>query len=236
MRGEIGFDWNPETAYPRAFERAVYFEGRGSYTFPVSLPLTLAVSGQVIDGQSPGYKLTSLDTRRKHFDRTLWNYDVTLTAVPVSKLVLFTSFTQHHDDQRFSYIRSTLPRYLPTDFYLDSNPDYESEILSLTVGASRPIFKSVLLAVAASMTWTRVEIEGHSNTAQVLDHADGIRNRIISVEADVDYEVREGVSVGLGYRWQDYDEMQGVQFLNYSESIHTIGIRASVDFAALLPR
>ena len=236
FQAELGFDWNPETAYPREFERAIYFEGRGSYTFPIQIPLTLAVSGQVIDGDSPGYELRSLNTRRKHWDRTLWNYDVTLSAMPLSKLALFASFTQHQDNQRFDYIRSTLPRYLPTDFYLDSVPDYQSDILSLTVGGSRTFYKSLLISLAASLTWTRAEYGGQSNTANVLEQADGLRNRIVSLEADVGYEIRDGVSVGLGYRWQNYDEMKGVQFLNYSETIHTISIRASVDFEALLPR
>ena len=235
LQGEIGFDWGPEVSYANEFEKAVYFEGRGDYTLPIALPVVLSASSHVKNGKSPGYEFAGfLNSRTKSYERLVWRYDVTATVVPMQRLSLFTTFAQVYDDQDFTHLRATNQRRFPgTEYFIDSNPDYRSNVKSLSTGGSLAVTKQVDFSAAASLTWTNADYRGPSTTDRVLEEANQIDTRIVTLESDLDYEVVEGLGLGIGYRWQQYQDNEVQEFLDYSGTIHTVTLRATVDLAAL---
>lgn len=243
LRGEIGYDRGLDTGYPNEFKEAVYFEGRSSYTLPVRLPVTLSASGRVMDGKSPRYEFAgSATTKAKLYQRLLWNYDVTATIVPLARLSIFSTFAQREDDQGFRHLRVTDPRILPAaDYYIDSDADYRASSKSLSAGGRFELLEQVDLSAAASLTWTRVDYSGDAPLELALNAANTVNTRIIALEGDIDYEVVEGLEFGFGYRWQEYrdrdpqdvvDTLDGRRF-DYSGTVHTLTLRARVEFGAL---
>ena len=241
LQGELGFDWGPEVGYPDEFEEAIYFSGRGSYTLPTRLPVVLAVAGRVIDGKSPGYEFDSSkglagfgNSRVKTYDRLAWNYDVTVSVVPIPKLAVFTTFAQHSDTQQLRHLRVTGQRgFVFSDYFIDSIPSYWADIESLSVGGTFLLSRRVELSAAASLTWTGANFRRDSSTGVVLSEANEIDNRIVGFESDVDYEVVEGLALGIGYRLAQYEDREVQEFLDYSGTVHTVTLRMTIDLAAL---
>jgi hypothetical protein len=209
----------------------------------------------VKNGKSPGYEFAGfLNSRTKNYERLVWRYDVTATVVPISRLSLFTTFAQFYDDQDFTHLRATNQRRFPgTEYFIDSNPDFRSDVKSLSTGGSLAVTKQVDFSAAASLTWTNADYRGPSTTDRVLEEANQIDTRIVTLESDLDYEVVEGLRLGIGYRWQQYQDNE-VQELptacsatdlaepgphrlfcafGYNGTVHTVTLRATVDLAAL---
>ena len=235
LEGELGYDWGPETAYPNELSKAVYADARASYTFPVAVPLTLSVSGGVRSGKAPGWSLSATTERSKEYQRLNWRYNVSLAAVPVGDLSVFAHYTQHHDGQDWNHLRIQLPRSsgaVSNDLFIDSDQRYESDVYSLAVGGRHPIGSAVSVGAAVSLTWTRADLSRNSSTGAVLDAANRLDNRIVGFETDIEYRLTKAVTLGWGYRLQDFDDTHPDGFLDTSETVHTFTVEVEVDFAS----
>jgi hypothetical protein len=214
LSGELGWMWAPEVSYPRDLERALSGKVRASYALPRPVPFTLTLFGDFVNGENDDISLTGAmpgSGRSKDFERTEWSYGATLTAVPAPDLVLFGTFTQSRDEEEFDHLRSNLPRFfgpMPLQFFTDSSPLYKSNVSSLVTGGSYPLTPQLDLSLSSSVTWVRVDYHGSgdTSTASVLDGTNDVRSRISSIDARLDYTLRPGLRLGLGYRYDNYHQ------------------------------
>jgi hypothetical protein len=212
LSGELGFLWAPEVSYPRDLERALSGKLRASYTLPRPVPLTFTLFGDFVDGENDDISLrggTPGSGRSKDFERTEWSYGATITALPTEDLVLFGTFTQSRDEEEFDHLRSNVPRFFGPrglEFFTDSSPLYKSDVSTLVAGGSYPLTPKLDLSLTSSVTWVRVDYHqsGDTSTVDALDGANDVRSRISSVDARLDYKLRPGLRLGLGYRYDNY--------------------------------
>ena len=149
-------------------------------------------------------------------------------------LAVFTTFAQHSDTQQLRHLRVTGPRgFVFSEFFIDSIPSYWSDIKSLSAGGTLALSEEVELSAAASLTWTGADFRRDSSTGIALSEANEIDNRIVGFESDVDYEVVEGLALGIGYRFAQYEDREVQEFLDYSGTVHTVTLRMTIDLAAL---
>jgi len=243
LAGELGRLWAPEVAYPNDLSEATSFRGRGSYSLGrrmPGLPLTLSFAGRVVDGKNddfdlPGPGPVSNGSRRaKNFERTDWGYDITLTALPHALVALYSTFSQSADEQSSDYVRTTLARSAGGGaFYVDSIPHYESDIKSLTVGGNMTNPHGLALGVSAALTWADLWAGGAqgqgSNVGQLINDANRIESRILTLNTDLDYRIRDGLGVGFGYRYQEFIDEAQLGPLDLDETVHTVMLRLKVD-------
>ncbi len=243
LSGEAGYENGTEIGYPRELERAYYAKARVSYVLPRPVPMTLTASGRFLDGESDEIELLgeSAGARRKQFEVRRWNYDVTLTAVPKESLVVFGSFTQHRNEERFAHLRSNIRRFegpVPAsilNFFIDSVPQYESDVLSVTLGGSYQISKTLEASLATTVTRTRVDIAGGGGAARALDEVNQIRNQITSIECGLSYRATRQVRLDLGYRFDRFHDDVRLEALDFSTREHTLSVSVTMDLDALTP-
>jgi len=250
LQGELGFLWAPETAFPRDFAYSPFVKARGSYLVPRPFPMTLSFSGGFLYGKNDEYSLVGNSpgaSQDKDFRETTWDYNLTANAVPTPPLSLFASFSQRHDDQRFAYVRSNVPRYddpALLGFFLDSTPDYRSNVLSLVLGGRWQATRRLDLSLAPSFTWVRVDFSNPTvttvddgavlpNTTAVLEDVNAIKNRIISLQSDVGYEFVPGLRVELGYRFDHLSAPAPRQPLDLGTNLHSARFAVRLDWSEL---
>ncbi len=243
LSGELGYLWAPEVAYPTDLSQAVSFRARGSYSLRggvAQVPLTVSFSGRVLDGKNDNFDLpgpgpVSNGARRaKNFERTDWGYDLTLTALPWASVALYGTFSQSGDEQDSDYVRTTLARSAGGgNFYIDSIPHYTSDLKSLIVGGTLSDLGGVNLGLSAAMTWAEMMASGASgvgsNIGQLINDANRIKSRILTLDSDFDYSIREGLVAGLGYRYQQFIDDAQLGPLNLDDTVHTIMLRLKLD-------
>ncbi len=243
LSGELGYLWAPEVAYPTDLSQAVSFRARGSYSLRggvAQVPLTVSFSGRVLDGKNDNFDLpgpgpVSNGARRaKNFERTDWGYDLTLTALPWASVALYGTFSQSGDEQDSDYVRTTLARSAGGgSFYIDSIPHYTSDLKSLIIGGTLSDLGGVNLGLSAAMTWAEMMASGASgvgsNIGQLINDANRIKSRILTLDSDFDYSIREGLVAGLGYRYQQFIDDAQLGPLNLDDAVHTIMLRLKLD-------
>ena len=248
--GEVSQSWASEVAYPNDLSQAFRFRLRSSYSLArhFSLPLTVSLTGHVLDGHNDEFPLPTLPNttanphRTNQFEQTTWGYDISLTAVPSPAWVVFATFSQNVDEQSFGYVRSDYARYysgfLPVSFYIDSFPDYQSNVKSLTFGGSLGAWHKLKADLSASLTWVNVSSRGQtgvgSNVGQLIDEANRIEDRILTLNSEFAYRgQRAHVEVGAGYRFQQF--INGIQLdpIDLNETVHTISAQLTVNFAGV---
>jgi hypothetical protein len=242
LSGELGYLWAPEVAYPTDLSEAVSFRARGTYSLlpkVIGVPLTLSFSGRVLDGKNdefdlPGPGPVSNGARRsKNFERTDWGYDLTLTALPRTALALYGTFSQSGDEQATDYVRTTLARSAGGGaFYVDSIPHYASNLKSVIVGGTLSDVLGADVGLSAAITWAEMMASGAqgvgSNVGQLINDANRIESRILTLNSDFDYTIREGLGAGIGYRYQEFIDDAQLGPLNLDETVHTIMLRLKV--------
>ena len=244
VAGELGHLWAPDVAYPTDLSQAVSFRARGTYTLPSKaspFPITISMAARVLDGKNnqfdlPGPGPVSNGARRsKNFERTDWGYDITLTAVPRNSLTAYGTFSQSGDEQASDYVRTTLARSAGGGaFYIDSIPHYESDLKSLLIGAALSDFHGVDLGLSAALTWADMQVSGAagvgSDIGRLIDDANRIESRILTLNSDLEYRFRDGLGAGIGYRFQQFIDGAQLSLLDLDETVHTISLRLEVDF------
>jgi hypothetical protein len=239
LAGELGWSWAPEVAYPRELERALSAEARATLSLPRPLPLTVSLFGSLLDGENDEIELASntAPDQSKDFELTQWSAGTTVTVVPVEELVLFGTLVYNRDRQGFNQLRSTIPRYfgpLGLDFFLDSQPVWTSDVTSLILGGSRPLTRRLDLSLSSALTWLDSDFGGKGETPEVLDPVDELSQRVLSLEGRLDYELRPGLRLGLGYRFDRYDD-EPDQPLDLDTDVHTVSVDLRFDLARVLP-
>jgi hypothetical protein len=237
LAGELGWSWAPEVAYPRQLERALSAQARATLTLPRPLPLIASLFGSLLDGENDDIELASATApdRSKDFAQTRWDVGTTVTVVPLAKLVVFGTLLQAHDRVRFDQLRSTIPRYFGPqglDFFLDSQPVYTSDVTSVILGASRPLSERLDLSLSSSFSWLDLDYGGKGETTEILDEVDELRQRVLSLEGRLDYELRPGLRLGLGYRFDRYDA-EPSQPVDLDTDVHTVSLDVRFDLAGL---
>jgi hypothetical protein len=232
LSGELGYEWAPKVGLPRELEESVYLETRGSYTLFRPLPVTLSVFGKVRDGENDDVDLeASNTTKHKKFEQTLWSWGLTISAVPWERTSMFASFVQNGDDQEFDYLRSNVPRssLAPYELFLDSRPDYESDVRSLIVGGRAPLTDRLEANLSTTWTWNRVRFPDGGQTAQVLEDVNEIKSRILSVEARLGYQVLSRLRVEVGYRFDDFRDRADQELLGLDTDKQTYTLAFKFD-------
>jgi len=239
LTGEAGYAWAPQVGFPRDLERSVYARARGSYLWRKPLPTTLAVQARFLDGENDGFELEAVDpafSEDKDFERTEWSWGTTLSTVPAESLTLFASFHQARDEQEFAHVRSDLPRYLGPpglELFLDSRPEYTSQVSTLVLGGTQALGRRVDLSLASILTWVSARFDGSGVTPDVLEEVDELASRILSLEGRAGWRVRRGVSLGLGYRFDAYRDDEEHEPLSYDADVHTVTVDVTVDLDAV---
>jgi hypothetical protein len=170
-------------------------------------------------------------TRRKKFEQTLWSWGLTISAVPREDTSVFASFVQNGDDQEFDYLRSNVPRssLAPYELFLDSRPDYESDVRSLIVGGRAPLTDRLEANLSTTWTWNRVRFPDGGQTAQVLEDVNEIKSRILSVEARLGYQVLSRLRVEVGYRFDDFRDRADQELLGLDTDKQTYTLAFKFD-------
>ncbi len=242
LSGELSQMWAPEVAYPNDLSQAIRFRLRSSYSFGsnLPLPLTLTASGFVRDGKNTEFPLPNSlpgESRSSEFEQTVWGYDFTLTALPLSNWVTFLTFSENEDQQSFGYVRSDYPRYIngivPVSFYIDSIPHYTSNVKSLSIGARFAQTYAWEAEVSASLTWVSVGAVGESdvgsNVGQLINQANEIENRILTLNSEFSYPVSHRARLGAGYRFQQFVDSVQLDPIDLNETVHTVTFQFSFD-------
>ena len=101
-----------------------------------------------------------------------------------------------------------------------------------------PLTPKLDLSLTSSVTWVRVDYHqsGDTSTVDALDGANDVRSRISSVDARLDYKLRPGLRLGLGYRYDNYHhDHQHEPVLTYDpdfdDTRQTVMIDVTVDLS-----
>lgn len=236
LSGELGHEWSPRVGTPRELESALYFKGRGTYTLTRPFTVMVSLFGKARGGKNDDVKLESAlgPDKRKDFDRRKWSYGATLSALPSAELALFASFVGDVDEQEFAHIRSQVPRYdTPLDgFFLDSRPDYETELRTFRLGATRRLTRALDASLEGTCTWARLQFPDSEATSAVLEGVNEVRSRILSLEASLEYHLDSGTRVRVGYRLDRFGGLRGGSPLDPDTTVHSVilGLTTDLEF------
>jgi hypothetical protein len=148
-------------------------------------------------------------------------------------LALYGTFSQSGDEQATDYVRTTLARSAGGGaFYVDSIPHYASDLKSVIVGGTLSDVLGADVGLSAAITWADMTVSGAqgvgSNVGQLINDANRIESRILTLNSDFDYTIREGLGAGIGYRYQEFIDDAQLGPLNLDETVHTIMLRLKV--------
>jgi hypothetical protein len=133
-------------------------------------------------------------------------------------------------------VRTTLARSAGGGaFYVDSIPHYASDLKSVIVGGTLSDVLGADVGLSAAITWAEMMASGAqgggsvgSNVGQLINDANRIESRILTLNSDFDYTIREGLGAGVGYRYQEFIDDAQLGPLNLDETVHTIMLRLKV--------
>ena len=237
LSGELGYEWAPRIGMPRELESALYFEGRGSYTLQRPFTVLVSVFGKIRGGKQEDLALAENGSRRKDFDQRKWSYGITLSALPVAETLIVASFAHDVDEQQFAHVRSPVERYdlMPTEFFLDSRPDYESDLRTLRLGGTHRLTPALDASLWSTFTWARLGFPDDESTsalpgnAVLLEATNRVRSRILSFEASLEYHLESGSRIKVGYRLDRFNGRQGRSSLDPDLTIHSVILGFSTD-------
>lgn len=197
------------------------------------VPITLSSFGKFLTGDNDEIELQGVTPERskeKEFDNERASYGVTLTAMPFKETSLYASFVHSWDEQKFAYLRSNLPRNsgpAGLEFYVDSIPHYRGRTESLMVGGNFPIVSRLYAEASSSVTWVRAYFTDGSLTSGILEGSSEIRDRIVSAEGRIRYQLNPSFRVQLGYRFDDFHDGSDLELLGLDTRQHTYTISFS---------
>ena len=87
--------------------------------------------------------------------------------------------------------------------------------------------------VSASLTWVSVGAVGESdvgsNVGQLINKANEIENRILSLNSEFSYPVSHRARLGAGYRFQQFVDSVQLDPIDLDETVHTVTFQFSFD-------
>ena len=226
VSAETGYEWAPQVALVRDSEEAFFANAGFNATINTPVLATLDLHGRYqrsqnddIEFQSPN----SGESRNKKFEQEEWSYGLTLMTMVWRDIQLIGSFVHSRDDQQLDHIRSNLPRNSgdpALDFFLDSRPEYQSDVKNLALSATIPVPFGLEIRSSMSVSWIEAGFPRGSSTEQVLDSANRIRQRILSSESALAW-TRGPWQAEVGYRFDDFNDQADLEFLQLDVSSHT---------------
>jgi len=88
------------------------------------------------------------------------------------------------------------------------------------VGGNFPIVRNLYGEVSSSVMWVRAYFSDSSLTSGVLEGSSEIRDRIVSIEGRIRYEVNPSFRVQLGYRFDDFHDGSDLELLGLDTQQH----------------
>lgn len=258
LSARLAYDSVPEVALPRDLTSVFHAEGRASLGLHPLIPANLQAWGRFRSGENDEIGLVGRRLQppppfgppvdpeaglrqEKRFDRVQWSWGGVLTAAPSEHLVITGTFTDDFDRQKWSFVRSQVPRYQPVAnllFFLDSVPTYESRVRTAIATLRAEPFEGVALALSGAMTWTRIDVPGEGPdgpTSAILEEVNGVRTRITTLEARLELPLRRWLRLELGYRFDDYhDARRHLDPLSLEAHVNTVEVGLRVDLDRLL--
>ena len=238
LRGEIGFGYAPERDFPRDPTSTLYFDGRGSYTLPRPVPMTLTVFGGVRDGRGNGRVLQGTGSQaRKDVDRLTWNHGTTLTALPFEDTVVTLSFVRQNLRQELPYqrtdeLRTTSPP--PVLLQPTEEPHYRSDVKSLGATVTQRVWDTVELRAYTNWSWVQAWYSDPSATSSAFEGAHEIRNRILTVGWGIGWDAVPGLRLDVGHRYDDFrDDRERNALFSQDDRRHTLTLAATMDLELL---
>ena len=259
LSARVAYDSVPEVALPRDLTSVFHAEGRASLGLHPVAPANLQAWARFRSGENDEIDLVGRRLQppppfgppvdpeaglrqEKRFDRVEWSWGGVLTTALSEDLVLTGTFTEHFDRQKWSFVRSQVPRYQPVAnllFFLDSVPTYESRVRTAIATLRTEPLEGVELALSGAVTWTRIDFPGEGPdgpTSAILEEVNGIRTRITTLEARLGLPLRRGLRLELGYRFDDYyDARRHLDPLSLESHVNTFELGLRVDLDGLLP-
>ena len=218
VRAELGYRWAPETGYAMELNDNLFGEARASWTF--DLPRPLAISAYVRGGTGDNEDFTLVsgmgpdpDGARlpRSYERTDLVAGGTVSHSPADRLDLSLSVFYGRHDQDATLDLSTLQRYFqdvsPIDFTRDGKSRFENEQLSVVLGVHARLLESTNATLSYSFTRAQTDYGGSDLTPalQLVDESHRVDSDTHVMELELRHEVRPGVEILGGYRFQDYD-------------------------------
>jgi len=236
ISGEAGYTWAPVVGSPIELEQAVYGEGRITHGIRGPIPLTIALFGHYLDGESDGWELQAARSRDKDWERLTADWGLSLAAVPRRGTTLFLSVTQQLDRQRFPHVRSNVVRP-STDpdrflrFYRDSKLGWKTDARILAVGGTQQITRKIDLSLMGWMGFIDGRFPRGGSTADAMEPPNRIDLTYGSAEAATGFQVLPALRLGLAYRYDGYKDDARLDEPKRDGHDHSVTLSATYDFA-----
>jgi hypothetical protein len=159
-----------------------------------------------VGAQPPGPRLS------RFFDRSTVDGGITLSGAPLDRLSLFASLFFNYDDQEYSLVLSSLPRYYQDDvsiaFSSAGTTRYESLQTSLIVGGNVRIDAKTDAGFQYAYTRTDARFGNGplSSPLQLISSQRQIDSEIHGMHLELRHTMRAGLRVRVGYGLQIYDD------------------------------
>lgn len=219
VHGEIGYREAPETGYATELDDYVYGRLRASYSLPVSRPVALTLLARGGSGESRDQTLVGgggLGTPpagpslRRSFERSDWLAGLTASTAPWERVSLYGSLFLSQDEQEYVLALSSLTRYVqplaPVLFAPTGSTDYQNQQWSAVLGAHLTLTETTDASLA--YTFTRADTSYGDGSAQLaqIDRSAEIEATLHGAEFSLEHEVREGLRVLVGYRFELFQD------------------------------
>jgi len=234
--GEVGYSWATAIGSPMELQHAVYAEGRLSHGIAAPIPITIAAFGHYRNGDNGGWELESTfpdRSQEKNFRSCTGDWGLSITALPTRTTTLYLSLTQQLERQRFSHVRSNVPRFNGADFvrfYLDSRLGWNSDARILAIGATQQITRRIDVSIAGWTGFVSGRYDLGETTADALNDPNEIDLTYGSTEAAVGVQVLPALRVGLAYRYDAFKDDARLDEPKRDGHDHAVTLSATYDF------
>jgi hypothetical protein len=217
LRAELGYREAFETGYVVDLDDNLYGELRATQVVPWKRPLVLSAYVKGSTGENDDFDMVSARGATpqgpevgRSYDR--WNVGGGLTAShsPVEQVSLFASLFYWRDFQDASLDLSSFQRYFQNQgllFARDGRNRFRNEQLNLILGSHFRVDERTDGRI--SYTFTHVETEYRDASSRALDLiADNqeIDAGVHAVDLELRHQLRAGLRLFAGYRFQLYDD------------------------------
>jgi hypothetical protein len=219
LSGEVGYRNAPRTGYIIDLDDYVYGKLRASYVIPLPRVVVASIyvngsSGKNHDfDQVSGVGAVPPGPRfSRYFDRSTVDGGITLSGSPVERLTLFASLFFNYDDQEYSLVLSSLPRYyqddVPITFSSAGTTRYQSRQTSLILGGNVRIDDKTQGSFQYAYTRTDARFGNGplSSPLQLVSSNRQIDSEVHGIHLELRRTLRAGLRVQVGYGLQIYND------------------------------
>jgi hypothetical protein len=219
VRGELSYRGAPDTGYVTDLDDYVEGKLRVSYVLPIRRPATLALfirggSGEnsdfsMVEGLGPQPPGPGVG---RDYERSHWTLGLSGDLVVRDDTTLFASFYYSQDQQSDDLLLSNLQRYfqesVPITFRAPGGLDFQSDELSLVLGAQLSLTERTSAGLAYSFTRAEANYgaSGGARELRLIDDNRVVDADIHTLDLELRHRVRDGLRLFVGYRLQHYSD------------------------------